>query len=199
MVGEFGETIVIDWGIAKVLNEVDIHATDIKTTVKAAKQGDTLSLAKTMYGQAMGSPYYMPPEQAAGQLDRVGPRSDVYSLGATLFAILTGRAPFGGASAAETLEQVRRGAFAAPSAVNADCPKPLEAIALRAMALDPDIPPGRQRIALRLSGPAEPGWRWRATNQCPTHGRSKIADSSSRNWSAPTQSISQCSGNCSMT
>jgi serine/threonine-protein kinase len=79
----------------------------------------------------------MSPEQAEGRLDLLGPQSDVYSLGATFYILLTGRAPLNGTDAAEVLLKVQRGDFDRPRAVNANVPKPLEAICVKAMALKP--------------------------------------------------------------
>ncbi len=142
MVGKFGEVLVVDWGLAKSLADGPDHDQLLKRAADAGFRHDPeatdLPSHMTMAGTAVGTPSYMPPEQAAGQLDKVGPRADVYSLGATLFAILTGKAPFTGKSAVETLDQVRKGAFEPPAAVNADCPKPLDAICRKAMALNPD-------------------------------------------------------------
>src|SRR5947209_2232818 len=70
-----------------------------------AKRADADS-SLTQAGQVMGTPNYMPPEQAEGKNEQVGPRSDVYSLGATLYCLLTGRPPFQAASVMETLRQV---------------------------------------------------------------------------------------------
>ncbi|HEY1189420.1 MAG TPA: protein kinase, partial [Gemmata sp.] len=139
MVGGFGEVLVVDWGLAKSLSD----GPDFDRVMRAQADGGfrhdpeatDLPSHMTMAGTAVGTPSYMPPEQAAGELDKVGPRADVYSLGATLFAILTGRAPFVGKSPTETLEQVRRGAFDPPAVVKADCPKPLSAVCQKAMAL----------------------------------------------------------------
>jgi len=79
----------------------------------------------------------MSPEQAKGDLGSLGPACDVYSLGATLYCLLTGRAPFEGNRAGAVLEKVRRGEFPKPRTVRPDVPKPLQAICLKAMALQP--------------------------------------------------------------
>ena len=77
----------------------------------------------------------MSPEQAAGRLDLLGPASDTYSLGATLYNLLTGQAPFAKSAVGEVLNQVQRGDFPPPRRVNRQVPAALEAICLRAMAL----------------------------------------------------------------
>jgi serine/threonine-protein kinase len=79
----------------------------------------------------------MSPEQAAGKLDELGPASDVYSLGATLYCLLTGQAPFEKGDAGEVLRRVRQGQFPPPRAVKAGMPAALEAVCLKAMALRP--------------------------------------------------------------
>jgi serine/threonine-protein kinase len=79
----------------------------------------------------------MSPEQADGRLDLLGPLSDVYSLGATLYVVLTGRAPFDGGDAVEVLPKVQRGEFAGPRALKPNIPRSLEAICVKAMALKP--------------------------------------------------------------
>jgi tetratricopeptide (TPR) repeat protein len=88
-------------------------------------------------GAAVGTPAYMSPEQAAGKLDELGPASDVYSLGATLYCLLTGKAPFEGQDAGEVLRRVQRGAFPPPRAVKRAVPAALEAVCLKALALRP--------------------------------------------------------------
>lgn len=106
MVGEFGETVVIDWGLAKLRGEKDIHAGEFVEALRALRIGDTATIAKTAYGQAIGTPAYMPPEQARGELDKVNECSDIYSLGAVLYELLTGRPPFSGRTPQEIVEKV---------------------------------------------------------------------------------------------
>ncbi len=79
----------------------------------------------------------MSPEQAAGRWDELGPASDIYGLGATLYALLTGGAPFGDGESMDVLARVVKGDFSAPRAINKQVPRALEAICLKAMALKP--------------------------------------------------------------
>ena len=93
--------------------------------------------AVTQMGSALGTPAYMSPEQAAGRLDELGPPADVYSLGATLYCLLTGQAPFTDPNVGLVLANVQLGEFPLPRQVKQDVPAPLEAICLKAMALKP--------------------------------------------------------------
>src|SRR5262249_56725015 len=92
---------------------------------------------ETLMGQVVGTPSYMAPEQASGRWDRVGPCSDIFSLGATLYAALTGQAPIQGSDQFDVLERSRRGEWLPPRQVKKEVPKALEAICQRAMAADP--------------------------------------------------------------
>src|SRR6202034_3740616 len=87
IVGKYGETLVVDWGLAKPMGRVEpgLEGGE-RTLVPSSASGS----ADTLPGSALGTPAYMSPEQARGELDRLGPRSEVYSLGATLYCVLLG-------------------------------------------------------------------------------------------------------------
>ena len=93
--------------------------------------------SETIPGSTLGTPGYMSPEQAGGRLDRLGPRSDIYSLGATLYCLLTGKPPFAG-KVADMLRAVQRGEFPPPRQLDPSIHKALEAVCLKAMALEPE-------------------------------------------------------------
>jgi eukaryotic-like serine/threonine-protein kinase len=132
IVGQYGETLVVDWGLAKVTGRTDA---DIGEPNVAAPVGS--GCAETLPGSTLGTPAYMSPEQAAGQIDALGPRSDVYSLGATLYCLLTGKPPFDG-KVIEILPRVQQGKFPPPRQVDSSIDRALEAICLKAMALKPE-------------------------------------------------------------
>jgi serine/threonine-protein kinase len=85
---------------------------------------------------AIGTPAYMAPEQVEGRTDQIGPRTDVYGLGATLYEALTGRPPFQGASMWETFQQIKEGRLIAPRQLKASVPADLEAICLKCLEHD---------------------------------------------------------------
>jgi formylglycine-generating enzyme required for sulfatase activity/tRNA A-37 threonylcarbamoyl transferase component Bud32 len=131
MLGPYGETLVVDWGLAKTVGGGDTKAEDDGPFDPSLCPSE----ATTLPGSALGTPAYMSPEQAEGCAP--GPASDVYSLGATLYYLLTGRPPFHEPDAPPVLERVRAGSFPPPRQACPDCPRGLEAICLKAMARDP--------------------------------------------------------------
>ncbi len=145
MLGKYGETLVVDWGLAKSLQHGQpTPDSDERPLQVAAKQGS----AETRMGNVVGTPAFMPPEQAGGRLDLLGPASDVYSLGATLYCLLTGKAPFLDSDLEETLAKVRKGEFHRPREMDHAIPAALESICLRAMAVRPeDRYPSAQALA----------------------------------------------------
>jgi WD40 repeat protein/serine/threonine protein kinase len=139
MLGEYGETLVVDWGLAKVTGRQEPAA---ETAVSGSSQmlpRSATGSSATVAGIAIGTPQYMSPEQAAGQLDRLGPASDVYSLGATLYFLLTGGPPIRDLNLEETLRCVELGDFPRPRQRSTAIPASLEAVCLKAMSLDPAL------------------------------------------------------------
>jgi serine/threonine-protein kinase len=134
LLGKFGETLVVDWGLAKVAGATSAVGTD---AAGAGTTGDELAEEGTALGNAMGTPAYMAPEQAAGRWDVVGPASDVYGLGATLYHLLTGRPPFEGTNIREVLARVQRGVLTPPRQMRREVPPALDAICHKALALEP--------------------------------------------------------------
>jgi WD40 repeat protein/tRNA A-37 threonylcarbamoyl transferase component Bud32 len=159
MLGQYGETLVVDWGLARPVERSEADRAGAEATLTPTT-GDAES--GTRLGQVIGTPAYMSPEQAAGRWDVLGPASDVYSLGATLYVILTGRAPFEGGTH-EVLERVRRGDFPPPAQLKKGVPPALAAVCLRAMARSPEE---RYGSALELAGEVE---RWLADEPVRSH------------------------------
>ncbi|HEV8060116.1 MAG TPA: serine/threonine-protein kinase [Gemmataceae bacterium] len=217
MLGNYGETLVVDWGLAKTLALAplakDDHASpaepaallgvaEAPTLLGEAQARKTAAVAPgaaetavpatpvaerpitprfsnskelaTQMGQAIGTPAYMSPEQAAGRLDQLGPASDVYSLGATLYHLLTGRPPFEEPDMGLRLTLVQLGEFPRPRAIKPAVPAGLEAVCLRAMGL---LPADRYGSAQELAAEVE---RWLADE--PVHAYPEPWTVRSRRW-----------------
>jgi len=130
VLGRHGETVVIDWGLAKQVGEPGDPATRSVGDVD-----DDL----TSIGMFIGTPWFMAPEQFVGDRERQGPASDIYSLGVTLYVLLTDTGPFRDYQGLIDLQdRVLRGDFPRPAQVEPRTPGPLEAICLKAMAVDPE-------------------------------------------------------------
>lgn len=139
MLGRYGETIVIDWGLAMPVGRRGVFKDSEELTLLPSSGGSS--------GESWGgTPAYMSPEQAAGTID-LTPASDIYSLGVTLYKILTGKVPFKG-SLHDLRSKVIRGDFKKPSERNRDVSRSVEAICLKAMALSPG---SRYETALALA------------------------------------------------
>ena len=139
MLGAFGETVVLDWGLAKVHDAEDVHQRDIRDTLHFLDLDDDQALPKTAYGRALGTPHYMPIEQAEGRIEAIDERSDVYSLGAVLYEMLTGSTPFSGKSTHEILEKVIHARPVPPLQTEPDAPPELAVICEKALQKDPHL------------------------------------------------------------
>ncbi|MFM9960315.1 MAG: protein kinase domain-containing protein [Planctomycetaceae bacterium] len=197
MLGEFGETLVLDWGLAKVIDVLGHHevhtnsegqadkaapsaaaddgtiietqtsetnfgssktsggdgagATKTVVTSPASAQAGTTEAgtflrrqvatdartagSHTMMGQIMGTPAYMPAEQAQGKINQLDARTDIYSLGGILYKLLTNQSPIGRGKPQEVLKKVIAGEITPPRQIDPTIPPPLEAICQKAMAL----------------------------------------------------------------
>ena len=149
MVGSFGEVQVMDWGLAKVLPSGGVadetRARQVQeSAIQTVRSGPAGSVGASQAGSVLGTPSYMAPEQARGDLDRVDVRSDAFGLGAILCEILTGQPPFNCATRHETHAAAARGdlagAFARLDSCGAD--DELKAIARDCLASDPAQRPG---------------------------------------------------------
>jgi WD40 repeat protein/serine/threonine protein kinase len=142
LLGPYGETLLVDWGLAKAVGAPPAgppsHEGSSLTRGPIRLSGLSGSRAETVAGSIVGTPAYASPEQVAGRLDLLGPASDVYGLGATLYALLTGRPPVDSNDLEEVLRRVRKGEIPPPRSIDSTIPRPLEAICLKAMALKAD-------------------------------------------------------------
>ncbi len=137
LVGEFGETVVIDWGLAKDMTTRSEEPDLPVGPYRSSKPGETAA------GTIFGTPAYMPPEQARGEV--VDQRADVYALGAMLHHVLAGEPPFGGRTAEQTLVKVLN---EPPRALPPEVSDDLRAIVLKAMARRPtDRYPSAKELA----------------------------------------------------
>jgi tetratricopeptide (TPR) repeat protein/tRNA A-37 threonylcarbamoyl transferase component Bud32 len=130
VLGDFGEVILLDWGLAKLVGRPE-EAVAFSSVALDTVEGH----AATMPGQVLGTPSYIPPEQAEGAA--VNHLSDVYGLGAILYEILTGRPPFEGSDTRELLRRVVVEPPARPREVVPATPRALEAVCLNALAKKP--------------------------------------------------------------
>jgi eukaryotic-like serine/threonine-protein kinase len=146
MLGDFGETLVVDWGLAKSLAE-NVDQQHASPTDQSSQPPLIPSSAHnhsaTMTGSIIGTPAFMSPEQAAGKVDELGPSSDIYSLGAMLYSILTGKPPIHQSlneprfDLPELLRRVETGRFSTPRTVESSVPAALNAVCLKALNLKP--------------------------------------------------------------
>jgi tRNA A-37 threonylcarbamoyl transferase component Bud32 len=130
MLGSFGEVIVLDWGLARPVEQLSAKGAGIEITPAAR--------IDTTPGCVLGTPAYMAPEQAQGRLDLIDARTDVYGLGTILFEILTGQPPWTGADPAEVVRRIIAEPGPRPRSVEPSIPPALDAICARAMARERD-------------------------------------------------------------
>ncbi len=163
MVGPFGVVTVMDWGVAKVLADGDGGIDDVEMTVPAFRgAAETTHSESTLAGTVFGTPAYLAPEQARGEVDRIDQRADVFGLGSILCEILTGTAPFTAADvdarwrravAGDTAEALER--LAASGG-----PLPMVMLAERCLAVDPAARPAdAAEVAAAVTAYLESGQR----------------------------------------
>lgn len=132
MIGRFNETLVVDWGLAvPVERDERAKASGEQTIHVSSGSGDSRSQP------ASGTIGYFSPEALDGHRVSCNGRSDVYSLGGTLYYLLTGRRSVSGGVTPETLSMIRTGSFPSPRSVDRQVPRPLDAVCLKAMAVNP--------------------------------------------------------------
>ena len=150
MLGEFGEITVMDWGLAKPFD-----APERPSAPASVSKRVTRGRFSTQTGDMTGTPHYMPPEQAAGKLDELGAHTDIYSLGAVLYELLTLEPPFDGPSARAIREQVINDAVVPPSHRTPDraIPHELEVLCLNCLRKSPvERPRSAAWIAEQIEG-----------------------------------------------
>src|SRR5262249_53661301 len=129
MVGTFGETVVIDWGLAKNLSAPAIVDDSSASPYRSSAHGETVA------GTILGTPAYMPPEQARGE--PVDERADVYALGAMLYHVLAGVPPYEGRSSTDLLERVQQETPTPLDQRQPSVPRDLLTIVAKAMSRQP--------------------------------------------------------------
>ena len=131
MVGAFGEALVMDWGVAKLLASASEDQPTLSAETPAAA-------GRTAHGAILGTPAYMAPEQARGETQRMDGRADIHALGAILYYLLAGRPPVSATDRDEALRQAAEGSPKLLRQIDPAIPRDLEAICVRAMAPAPE-------------------------------------------------------------
>lgn len=141
VVGEFGETIVLDWGLAKDLgkprDDADIANMPTDDGLDWLTEVEDSDRTQTVVGRSIGTPAFMSPEQARGDVDKIDQSSDIYGLGAILYELLTNEPPFKGDKASSIMNQVIHGKLLDPLVVNSHASSPLAAICMKCMQKNP--------------------------------------------------------------
>ncbi len=134
LLGPYGETLVIDWGLTKVVGRGDSEPPSDATL----RPPSSSEIDPTLAGTTLGTLAFMSPEQVRGEVAGLGPATDIYGLGATLYYLLTGRPPFEGSERTELIRKVQRGEYRAPREVKSTVDPALDAVCRKAMALLPE-------------------------------------------------------------
>ncbi len=135
MLGDWGETIVLDWGLAKVQGWDEDSTDSLDAAMRAIADA---GVCETLQGAPMGTPSYMSPEQAEGLIKKVDKRSDVWSLGAMLYELLAGRPPFIGHSAFEVMGKVMKNDVGLVQEIEPEAPLEFCAIAHKCLERERD-------------------------------------------------------------
>ncbi len=155
MVGAFGEVQVMDWGLAKVLNSTEFDSLeDRDPDPPAVTRSGFTPPEPTRTGSTKGTPAYMSPEQARGDTRQIGERSDVFSLGAVLLTLLTGRPPYSGADVVTVVRQAAAGDLADAHRRLARCGADRDVISLcrKCLSADPaDRPADAEQVATEVA------------------------------------------------
>lgn len=179
MLGKFGEVLVMDWGLAKTLGPVTREEAGSAKTVLLGSPSAEASM--TMEGAIAGTPAYMAPEQAAGKISELDERTDIYSLGAMLYEILSGKAPYTGGIAMEVLRRVTQGP-PPPLMTGANgfnpIPRELKAICEKAMQRRPE---DRYRSAAAMLHDLEAYLDNRSVTACPDSALQRLGKWARRN------------------
>lgn len=158
MLGSFGETLVVDWGLAKLIDEKGRPNVMDESQLSAITSG-----SNTSQGSVVGTPLYMSPEQAKGLNDELLPTTDIYSLGAILFFIVSGKPPVKGRSARDIVFRVQSGELTSLPELVPAVPLPLVSICERALQKEPDE---RYQSARELADDID---RWLGDEQVHAH------------------------------
>lgn len=137
MVGKFGEVQVMDWGVAKIVGKEFRAENDSGIVVTDRFDADAVH---TMLGSIIGTPSYMSPEQARGEVERIGATTDIFSLGVMLYEMLALRSPWTGKTSDEVLEQVRTYTPVRPTERNPEVmvPAEIERLCLKCLEKEPE-------------------------------------------------------------